>query len=332
MGDQLARARRRARPLGLAVELERRSPRRTRRAPESQPRARDRWAGPGSGRRGPPGGRRAGGRGGAPSRSPRSIRSGSVRRPRSASQASIVPGTAPERPRALRERVRRARGRARRRLRAAGRSGRRCTWSRCGGRGRRPSSSGRSRHRRGEGRVDDAQRRPALARRGSDPVQLGHVEPGLEIASSQSMSASRLAAITARRSRRIDLLELDQPGARALGEQLAHLDVGASGDDAPARPARSESTTAAAAAIPEAKATASPPSSTPSACSNALQVGLPSRRSRVGRRRAKAEANTGGWLSGAPGRRGRPATTAIVAGSSAAIGSSASVAIHRRQR
>ena len=123
------------------------------------------------------------------SRRPRSTRSGRVRIPRSPSHASIVPGTDAGRASDARAAARPAGDRGRPRRRASGPSGRRCTWSRCGGRGRRRARAGAAGRGR-EGRIDDAER----PRRGAPPRAIrsssGTSRFGLVIASSQRTSAS----------------------------------------------------------------------------------------------------------------------------------------------
>ena len=72
-------------------------------------------------------------------------------------------------------------------------------------------------------------------------------------------------------------------------------------------------TTAAAAAMPLAKATARPPSNAPTASSNAAHVGVPWVRVYSPPPR-KLDASTIGWFNGSPTPDGRPAVTATVAG------------------
>ena len=67
------------------------------------------------------------------------------------------------------------------------------------------------------------------------------------------------------------------------------------------------SKTAATAAIPDANASASPPSSCPSTSSNASQVGFPSRLYDTGPPAWYVDENTTGGLSGASGAVGRTA-------------------------
>src|SRR3954453_9699768 len=74
-------------------------------------------------------------------------------------------------------------------------------------------------------------------------------------------------------------------------------------------------TAAAAAAMPLAKATARPPSSAPTAVSNAAHVDVPCVRVYSPPPR-KLEASTIGWFNGSPVPDGRPAVTATVAGES----------------
>src|SRR5438093_7067773 len=75
-------------------------------------------------------------------------------------------------------------------------------------------------------------------------------------------------------------------------------------------PDDSWSNTAAMAAIPDANATAAPPSSPPTICSRASHVGVPSSRAYARRPPStKFEAGTSGTFSGEPGRRSRPADT-----------------------
>src|SRR6478672_4064447 len=78
---------------------------------------------------------------------------------------------------------------------------------------------------------------------------------------------------------------------------------------------------AAAAAIPEPKATAMPPSSTPTACSRARQVSVPpSRAYSTAPPARKLDATTIGTLSGLPGvAGGRPAVIASVSRRSSSV-------------